>query len=196
MDKNLEHNKKIFALLEEKQSGESVFSRDGYIEYQEGLTEVRYGVMPASYGACGAIAAWNVLKAFSIAPDKATLFKEMERGTILGARLGTEVFFIKKYLSGRGHRINLYYCLKEFKKAFASIGIVYYVNNNLRAHYVAFTPGGINEKGEKIYRFHNADVGCYWETFNGVKYINNIPMTMDEFLKESKAKVKVFYDVR
>jgi hypothetical protein len=32
--------------------------------------------------------------------------------------------------------------------------------------------------------------------YNGVKYIGNLPLTMEDFLKEIGAKVKVFYDVR
>lgn len=196
MSKNYNYNKAIFDILEKSPGVKSVFSQDGFIEYQNGLADVRYGDMPASYGACGAIAVWNVLHSFRIAPEKAKLFEEMEKGVILGSRLGTEVFFVKKYLSGRGHRVNMYFCLKEFKKAFASAGIIYYIKKNLRAHYVAFTPAGVNNKGEKLYRFHNAATGSYWKNFNGINYINNIPMTMDEFLEGSEAKVQVFYDVR
>lgn len=195
MGKNIEHNKMVFELLEEVKIGKSVFSRDGFIEYQNGLSEIKFGDVAASYGACGAIAVWNILKSFNIAPDKAQVFDDVEKGAILGGRLGTNVFFIKKYLSGRGHRINMYFCLNEFKRSFAAAGIVYYINDNFKAHYVAFTPAGVNEKGEKLYRFHNA-AGSYWKAYNGVKYVENIPMTIEEFLEVSNAKVKVFYDVR
>lgn len=198
MGENLAYNKAIFNLLEKNPGEKSVFSRDGYIEYQGGLADVRYGKVTALYGACGAIAVWNILKAFSIAPAKAVLFDEMEKGTILGGKLGTNPIFIKKYLSGRGHKINVYLSQKEFNRAYANMGIVYYIKKNLKAHYVAFTPAGVNDDGVKLYRFHNTSAGSYWKKsdFDGIKYIENIPMTMDDFLKESGAKAKVFYDVR
>lgn len=198
MGKNLENNKKAFAELKKNPDERSVFSRDGFIEYQQGLNTIVYGKVTASYGGCGAIAVWNLLKALSIAPDEAVVFDEMENGCILGGLLGTSVLFVKKYLSGRGHRVNMYCSLKEFKKAFSRMGIVYYMRKNMTAHYVAFTPAGVNEKGEYIYRFHNTSAGAYWKTNDedGIKYIESIYMTMEDFLKESGAKVKVFYDVR
>ena len=196
MGKNLEQNKKAFSVLENVANGKSVFSRDGFIEYQNGLSSIMYGDMPASHGACGAIAAWNVLKYLGIAPEKAIVFDEMEKGTIFGSRLGTEVFFVKKYLANKGRRVDMYFSLKEFKESFVSTGIVYYIKDNFRAHYVAFTPAGANEKGERLYRFHNVSAGSYWKTYDNVKYIENLPLTMDEFLKETGAKMKVFYDVR
>lgn len=196
MKNNFLYNQKVFEDLKTNPGEKSVFSRDGFIEYQAGLSNARYGSMPASHGACGAIAVWNILKAFRVAPEIAVVFEEMERGAVLGSRLGTEVFFIKKYLSGRGHRINMYFTQKEFNNSFSCAGIVYYMKNNFRAHYVAFTPAGVNDNGEKLYRFHNAATGSYWKEHNGVKYIENIPMTMNDFLDGSGAKLKVFYDVR
>ena len=78
MGKNLENNKKAFAELKKNPDGRSVFSRDGFIEYQQGLSTIVYGKVTASYGGCGAIAVWNLLKALSIAPDEAVVFDEME----------------------------------------------------------------------------------------------------------------------
>lgn len=196
MGKNLEYNKKIFEKLEKAPDKKSIFSRDGFIEYQNGMADVKYANVTAAYGGCGAIAVWNIMKFFNIATDKATLFDEMEKGVMFGGKLGTDTLFIKRYLNQKGFQIGMYCSLKEFNQTLFNAGILYYMKSNLRAHYVAFTPAGINEKGEHLYRFHNASAGSYWETFNGIKYIENIPMTMESFLNESKAKVKVFYDVR
>lgn len=196
MGKNLEYNKKAFEQLVEAPGNKSVFSRDGFIEYQNGMTNIKYGLVTAAYGGCGAIAVWNILKVLNVAPDKATLFDEMERGLVLGGKLGTDILFVKRYLSQKGRQVDMYGSLKRFKRAFSRMGILYYMKDNLRAHYVAFTPAGTNEKGELLYRFHNAAAGSYWKTFDGIKYMEQLPMTMDEFLKESNAKVKVFYDVR
>lgn len=196
MGKNYESNVQAFKKLENNPGKKSVFSCDGFIEYQKGMTNVRYGNVTAAYGGCGAIAVWNVLKAFSVAPDKALFFDEMEKGAIFGGRLGTGLFFVKKYLKEKGHQVDMYCTLKGFKKAFSRIGIIYYIEDDLIAHFVAFTPAGINEKGEILYRFHNVAVGSYWQAYNGVKYIGNLPLTMEDFLEEIGAKVKVFYDVR
>ena len=120
----------------------------------------------------------------------------MEKGVVLGGKLGTNNLFIKTYLKRKGHQVDMYCSLKEFKKAFSRMGIVYYMRKNMTAHYVAFTPAGTNEKGEFLYRFHNEGTGSYWSTTGNMKYIENIPMTMEDFLSGAGAKVKVFYDVR
>lgn len=196
MDRNYEININAFKRLEENPGEKSVFSIDGFIEWQAGMQDVKFGKVTAAYGGCGAIATWNILKAFGFDSDKALHFKEMEKGAIFGGKLGTGIFFIKKYLKNKGHQVDMYFSFKEFKKAFSRIGIVYYIKDNFKAHFVAFTPAGVNERGEFIYRFHNANAGAYWKNFDGIKHIENLPMTMEDFLKESNAKVKVFYDVR
>lgn len=196
MGRNLEHNKKIFAEYEKQLVGKAICSKDGFIEYQNGMHEVKYGCVTAAYGGCGAIAVWNILKFWEKKIAKEILFDEMEKGTILGGKLGTEIFFVKNYLERKGLRANMYYSLKEFKSSGAEAGILYYIKGDMRAHYVAFTPSGVNWKGEHLYRFHNAKAGSHWISYNHLKYIENLPMTIDDFLSESKAKIKVFYDVR
>ena len=196
MGRNFEHNKRVFEGFEKQRTGKAICSRDGFIEYQHGMSDVKYDCVTAAYGGCGAIAAWNVLKFLEKKIDKAVLFDEMEKGTILGGKFGTEVFFVRNYLKRKGLQVEMHYALKEFNKVRAEAGIIYYVKDNMKAHYVAFTLAGINERGERLYRFHNAAAGSYWTTYNNMKFIENLPMTMEDFLNESKAKIKVFYDVR
>lgn len=196
MGKNLQVNIRVFDMLENHPTeAKMILSKDGYLEYQGGLDEVRFGNVTAKYGGCGAIASWNILKYFNKAPGKATVFDEMEAGQILGGKLGVNIFFLKKYLISKGLRVDMYFSVNCFKEAAPEQGIIYYMKKDMKAHFVAFTPAGVNDKGKRLYRFHNTSIGSYWKTEGGKKHIENLPLTMDEFLAATEAMMKVCYNV-
>lgn len=198
MGKNFEYNQQAFVQCEAAMGNKSLYSRDGFLEYQHGLELVKFGETTAAYAGCGAIATWNILKFLGENIEIACVFDEMEKGLLFGGKLGMRNTFLRKYLKQKGYNVNTCASDKIIKAAATPRqGVLYYMKSNFRAHYVAFTPAGVNENGEALFRFHNAGVGQYWKMYTSdkKKHIENIPLTMDEFLKASKAMIKVWHYV-
>ena len=66
------------------------YSLDGYIERQELLGDLKFGVKDSAYGGCGWIAIWNVLKAENIVLNEAYLISLVEKYSFLSGLLGTK----------------------------------------------------------------------------------------------------------
>ncbi|MGN0629052.1 MAG: hypothetical protein ACI4IW_05445 [Oscillospiraceae bacterium] len=193
---NFEHNKNAFEQVE--QNGKSPYSEDGFIEEQNLLSNIRYGAQTSDYAGCGWIAVWNVLKSMNIVLSKCRVICDMEQGVLFAGNLGTEIFFVKRYLESLGHNVKMYCSKNKFDGCNSNRGIIYYTRKNLSAHYAAYEFIGHSIDGEPMYRFHNAEAkaGARWKTTKGVKRIVAPVLTIDEFLDRSEAVASIFYDVK
>ncbi len=165
----------------------SGFSEDGFIENQNRLAGIKYAARDFAYCGCGCIAYYNILKSRGKNPDLPMLASEMEKGTVFAGVLGTNGYFLKRFMEKRGEKVE---CSFDFDKTTAE-GIVLYYKKPKTGHFVAFSFECEDENGDRYYRFYNA-CGKTMRRFGEGK---PAVMTMEDFVKETAWTIGIFYKI-
>lgn len=132
------------------------FSPEGFIERQSALTVLRTAARTADYCGCGWIAVWNLFRTLGTVLDIPSLIEKLERGMLVSGILGTDPFFIRRFLRRSGLSVSLHLKAEKFLKSGCENGILFYLRPDFSAHYVAFSAA---PEGAPRFLFHNTDAG-------------------------------------
>ncbi len=190
-EENYEHNKRALVNLDYS-APKNGFSDDGFIENQHRLAQIKYSARDFAYCGCGCIAYWNILFSRGNCVNLAKLAKEMEKGCVFNGVLGTNAFFLKRFMEKKGEKVETSLSPKEILEKGAKEAIVLYYRKPRVAHYVAFTYHGEDEKGESLYRFYNVGGKIMRRFGEG----NPIIMTLAEFIEETDYNFCIYYKIK
>lgn len=118
--------------------------RPDYIVDQRELCRVKYGGYMSDYDGCGWIAVYNTLLTLGETPDRDALISDFERhGLVLGGKLGTNAFYVRRYLKKRGYICRFFLRGKKLRRCADSFdaGILLYLHRH-GAHYISVRPLG------------------------------------------------------
>ena len=102
--------------LEELQTG-SYAGRDGFIEDQHAMKQLRFGKTDMAYAGCEVIAVYNALLSLGRSADLCELISIFEkRGSVLEGRFGTSPYALYRYLVKTGLEAAFSFRRKEFEK--------------------------------------------------------------------------------
>lgn len=174
------------------------YSLDGYIERQELLGDLKFGVKDSAYGGCGWIAIWNVLKSANIVLNEAYLISLVEKHSLLSGLLGTKPTGITAVLKQLGRNVKMFANADAFIKSDPQKGIIYTMAQNFRAHYVGFNKVGETTDGEALYLFHNAGRRAphEWASKNGKRYLCPKPQILSDYLARERDRCIILYNVK
>lgn len=194
-EENMAHNQRVLDGGFSKTN--PPYSLEGYIERQELLSNLKFGVKDSAYGGCGWIAAWNVLKSENIVLNEAYIISVAEKYLLASGLLGMKPSGIVSFLKKLGHAAKMFTNTDSFLRANPKRGIIYTMAKNMRAHYVGFNEMGKTSAGETLYVFHNAGrrVPSEWVTQGGKKYTEPKPITLKEYLEAEDDLCVLLYKV-
>ena len=129
---------------------------DGFITRQASLSDFRFGIKNLSYGGCGVIAIYNILRSLKKEKGLCELICELEKNALVSGVFGLSPHAVGEYFERYGHKVQRIGGRKKVRRAnVCGKHIIHlYFNRNLSAHYVAGIP-----QSDGKFRFCNADVG-------------------------------------
>ncbi len=147
--KNFQKNKAL------RFPAEKVLS-DGFITHQRPLSAFRFGVKNLSYGGCGVIAIYNILRSLKKEKELCELICELEKNALVSGVFGLSPYAVGRYFEKAGYKVQRLGGRKNVRQAnVCGKHIIHlYFNRNLSAHYVAGIP-----QNDGKFRFYNAEVG-------------------------------------
>lgn len=193
---NMKHNQRV--LDSDIYKNSPPYSLGGYIERQELLGDLKFGVKDSAYGGCGWIAIWNVLKSKNIVLNEAYLISLVEKYSLASGLLGTKPSGIVAVFKQLGHKANMFTNVTAFMKRNPERGVIYTMAQNFRAHYVGFNKVGETANGEPLYIFHNAGkrTPYEWVSKNGKKYLCPKPQTISDYIAGKHDRCVLLYNIK